>query len=281
MTKGKLLICATPIGNLNDVTLRVLETLKEVNFIAAEDTRHTRKLLSHYGIKAKIISYREQNEKTKSKELLLELEKGARIALVSDAGMPGLSDPGYRLIKLCIEGDIEVEVLPGPSAAISALVASGLPTDSFIFQGFLPQKKGERRKILEELADNRRTLIFYESPHRIESFLGELLEIIGDRKMVLAREITKKFEEFIRGNVSEVLSSIKANKIKGEIVVVVKGGKNKPEFDDETIRHKVKELMDHDFTKKEAIQTLAKELGISKRTVYESAKHISARGIKN
>ncbi|MDO8886312.1 16S rRNA (cytidine(1402)-2'-O)-methyltransferase [Candidatus Oleimmundimicrobium sp.] len=280
MKKGKLLICATPIGNLKDITLRVLETLKEVDLIAAEDTRHTRKLLSHYDIRTKLTSYHEHNEAAKAKELLHKLTKGSHVALVSDAGTPGLSDPGYCLIKACIENGIDVEVLPGPSAAISALVISGLPTDSFIFQGFLPRKKGERCKILTELALNTKTLIFYESPHRIKAFLEDSLEIFGNRKMALVRELTKKFEEVIRGTISEVLEKIKEKKPLGEMVVVIEGAKKAkkgPRPGEKEIQSKVVNLINQGFTKKEAIQMVSKELELPKRIVYEAVKDISAK----
>ncbi len=284
MAKGKLLICATPIGNLKDITLRVLKTLKEVDLIAAEDTRHTRKLLSHYGIQNKLISYHEHNEVTKTKELLRKLIDGFHVALVSDAGTPGLSDPGYRLIKACIENKIDTEVLPGPSAAISALVISGLPTDSFIFQGFLPRKKRERQKILDELALNRRTLVFYESPHRIEASLESFLEAFGDRKMALARELTKKFEEIIRGTIGEVLTKVKEKRPLGEIVIVIEGikkAKKELGLNEKAVREEVINLMNQGFAKKEAIQIISKEFKLPKRIVYEAVKDISAKYVKN
>ena len=284
MAKGKLLICATPIGNLKDITLRVLETLKEADLIAAEDTRHTRKLLSYYGIRNKLTSYHEHNKVTKTKELLRKLVEGSHIALASDAGMPGLSDPGYHLIKKCIENGIDTEVLPGPSAAISALVISGLPTDSFIFQGFLPRKKKERQNILGELVLNRRTLVFYESPHRIEASLENFLEVFGDRKMAMVRELTKKFEEIMRGTISEVLTKVKEKKPLGEIVVVIEGAKKaekKLELNEETIHEEVINLMNQGFAKKEAIQIVSRELELSKRVVYEAVKDISAKCDEN
>jgi len=277
MGKGKLLICATPIGNLKDITLRVLEELKGVDFIAAEDTRHTKKLLTRYGIEAKLTSYHEHNEIAKAKNLLRKLKDGSKIALVSDAGTPGLSDPGYRLIKMCVESGVDIEVLPGPCAAVSALVISGLPTDSFVFQGFSPKKKGERCRILSELASGKKTLVFYESPHRVKNFLEDSLEIFGDRRMALVRELTKKFEEVIRGSITEVLSKIKDRELKGEIVVVFEGAKKKRDFDGKMVRNEVVILMSRGFGKKEAIKMVSKECELPKRVVYEAVKDISAK----
>ncbi|MDP3013633.1 MAG: 16S rRNA (cytidine(1402)-2'-O)-methyltransferase [Candidatus Subteraquimicrobiales bacterium] len=274
--KGKLFICPTPIGNLKDITLRVLETLKEVDLIAAEDTRETRKLLTHFGIKVPITSYHEHNEATKGKELLDKLLGGEKIALVSDAGMPGLADPGHRLIKACIEKGIEVEVLPGPSAFVTALVASGLPTDSFVYQGFLPRKKRERIKLLKELVLEKRTLIFYETPHRLEAALGDVLAVLGVRKMALARELTKKFEEIVRGNSSEVLEVVKSKKPKGEMVLIVEGAKAaKKEFLDEAyLRKQIVSLINKGLTKKEALKKIAEEEEVPKRMLYELVKEV-------
>ncbi len=273
MKKGKLFVCPTPIGNLKDITLRVLETLKEVDLIAAEDTRETRKLLTHFGIKVPITSYHEHNEVTKGKELLNKLLEGEKIALVSDAGMPGLADPGHRLIKACIENEIEFFVLPGPSAFVVALVASGLPTASFIYQGFLPRKKGERAKLLKSLLSEKRTLVFYESPHRIEKTLEDIWEILGERKVVLARELTKKFEEIIRGNVAKVLAKIKREKPKGEMVLVIEGAKEvKKTYSEANLRKQILNLIKEGLTKKEALKKVAEETGVSKRVLYELVK---------
>lgn len=221
--QGKLYICATPIGNLEDITIRAIKTLRQVDLIAAEDTRRTIKLLNRYKIKKPIISYYEHNELLREDLFIEKLNEGHTIALVSDAGTPGLSDPGYRLIKRCIDEGVEVEVLPGPCAAITALVASGLPTDKFLFYGFLPRKKGGRKKVLIGLSEEDKTIVIYESPHRIMSLLDELVEIFGDRKIVLARELTKKFEEIIRGTPKEIISGLKSRKLKGEIVLVING----------------------------------------------------------
>lgn len=220
---GKLYVCATPIGNLEDITLRVLRILKEVDLIAAEDTRRTRGLLTHYGIKTPLTSYHEHNEIRKGEELVGKLKAGQDIALVSESGMPSISDPGFRLVRSCLEEDIAVEVLPGPSAALTALVASGLATDRFAFEGFLPRKKGKREKMLAELASETRTIILYESPHRIERTLESIATIMGGRRMVLARELTKKFEEVRRGTAQEIFRSVKENPPKGEIVLVIEG----------------------------------------------------------
>jgi 16S rRNA (cytidine1402-2'-O)-methyltransferase len=223
---GKLFVTATPIGNLEDITLRALRVLKEADIIAAEDTRITRKLLNRYEIKTPLTSLYEHNEKSRIPELVNKIKGGAQVAQVSDAGMPGISDPGYRLIKACLEDGLPVEVIPGPTALVNALVMSGLPTDRFLFIGFLPPKAGGRRKLLEEIKEERGTLVFYESPHRVKKTLDDIAEIIPDRPVVLARELTKMFEETIRGTAAEVLEKIGEKNVKGEIVLVV-GGKTR------------------------------------------------------
>lgn len=231
--QGKLYVCATPIGNLEDITIRVIKTLEQVDLIAAEDTRRTVKLLNRYEIKKPIVSYYEHNELTREEDLIKKLSEGLSIALVSDAGTPGLADPGYRLIKRCIDEDIEVEVLPGPCAAITALIASGLPTDKFLFYGFLPRKKGQLRKVLVSLKDENKTIVVYESPHRIINLLNELDEVFGERKIVLTRELTKKFEEILRGTAKEINLKLSKGKPKGEFVLVISGcGKKKKEIKD-------------------------------------------------
>lgn len=276
MSCGKLFVCATPIGNLEDVTLRVLRVLSEVDIIAAEDTRITRKLLNKYEIKGSLVSYHEHNKEKKSKELVGRLRKGVNIALVSDAGMPGLSDPGYRLMQACINSDIDIEVLPGPFAAVTALVASGLPTDRFVFQGFLPKKQGQRKKALEELSQVKGTIVLYESCHRIRAFLEDALEVLGDRPIVLARELTKKFEEKIRGSVSEVLEIAQSRELKGEIVVIISGvSTQKRTLRPEAIFKDLKDLMAGGYSKKDAIKALSTQIGIPKRAIYEIAQNIS------
>ena len=275
MSSGKLFVCSTPIGNLEDVTLRVLRILGEVDVIAAEDTRMTRKLLNKYKIKTPLESYHEHNETKKSKKLVERLKQGLSLALVSDAGTPGLSDPGYRLIKACIEAEIDLEVLPGPFAAVTALVASGLPTDRFVFQGFVPRKQGQRKKVLQELSQEKGTLIFYESCHRIKRFLEDAVEILGERPVVMARELTKRYEEIIRGTMSDVLSVSQERELKGEIVVVIAGASESREIPAPAImRTQLKTLMAGGLSKKDAIKKLAVQANIPKRVVYEMAKTI-------
>ena len=221
--QGVLYVVATPLGNLEDMTLRAIRILKDVDLIAAEDTRTTRKLLQHYGITTGQTSYFEHNELRKAKRLLDRLTSGESIALVSEAGTPGVSDPGFRLIRLAIDHNIPVVPIPGASAAIAALSASGLPTDSFLFLGFLPNKPTRRRRTLETWKDWDRTLILYESPHRLVATLHDLLDIFGDREIALARELTKAFEEILRGPISRVLEDIEERTVKGEITLVVTG----------------------------------------------------------
>src|ERR1700692_2503966 len=218
-----LYLVATPIGNLEDNPLRALRVLKEVDLIACEDTRQTLKLLSHYGIQTRLVSYHEHNEMTKASELVVDLEGGAKIALVTDAGMPGISDPGFRLIALAIRHHVPVVPIPGASAFLAALVASGLPTDSFRFSGFLPAKSGQRRKLLESIRESPRTQVFYEAPHRLLETLTDVVELLGnDRHVVVAREVTKLHEEFLRGRAAEILEQLKARgDVKGEITLLI------------------------------------------------------------
>src|SRR5579864_7186868 len=214
---GCLYLVGTPIGNLEDITLRALRILKEVDLIACEDTRHTQKLLSHYNISKTLVSYHEHNEMTRSPELLIKLEDGAKIALVSDAGMPLVSDPGYRLVTLCVRHKIPVVPVPGPSALLAALSASGLPNEEFLFVGFLPARSAERRRALEHLRIEERTIIFYEAPHRVAESIADALEILGDRPACLAREVTKLYEEFRRGKLSDLAASLEEVAARGEI----------------------------------------------------------------
>jgi 16S rRNA (cytidine1402-2'-O)-methyltransferase len=222
-SKGTLYVVATPLGNLEDMTLRAIRILKEVELIAAEDTRTTRKLLHHYGIQTPQTSYFEHNELQKAEAILSRLQEGQKVALVSEAGTPGISDPGFRLIRLAIRHDIPVVPIPGSSAAMAALSVSGLPTDSFLFLGFLPSKPAKRRRAIERWKDWDRTLILYESPHRLVAALSDLLEILGNREIALARELTKKFEEVLRGTISQVLQKVGEGRIRGEITLVVAG----------------------------------------------------------
>ena len=221
--KGMLYVVSTPIGNLDDITLRALKILRHVDLIAAEDTRRTRRLLSRFDIHTPLVSYFEHNELKKLDKLLSNMKRGKEIALVSDAGTPGISDPGFRLIQQAIEKGIPVIPIPGPSAVIAALSISGLATDSFYFAGFLPRKGGKRRKLLEKLGDLDGTSILYESPHRLVKTLGDLLEICGDRQIVVTRELTKAFEEAIRGSICEVIKALEGRRIKGEVTIVLAG----------------------------------------------------------
>src|ERR1700731_1262313 len=222
LTPGLYLV-ATPIGNLEDITLRAVRVLKEADQIACEDTRQTQKLLNHYGISTRTVSYHEHNELTRAPELVLDLEGGARVALVTDAGMPGISDPGFRLISLAIRHHIPVVPIPGASAFLAALVASGLPTDSFRFSGFLPPKRGERRAALAAVKISPRTQVFYEAPHRIVEALADVVEVLGkDRHVVIAREVTKLHEEFLRGRAGEILETLHSRDgVKGEITLLI------------------------------------------------------------
>lgn len=221
--RGTLYVVSTPIGNLEDITLRGLRILKEVGLIAAEDTRQTHKLLSHYGIHTQLTSYHSYNKEEKSEVLLERLREGLSVALVADAGTPLISDPGLYLLRRCIQEGISVVPVPGPSAVICALSVAGLPTDSFLFEGFLPRKKGKRTRTLESLKPLPHTLIFFESPHRVSQTLAECLEVLGDRPMALARELTKVFEEVIRGRISDVLEGLPRKGLKGEITLLIEG----------------------------------------------------------
>jgi 16S rRNA (cytidine1402-2'-O)-methyltransferase len=223
MAKGTLYIVSTPIGNLEDITLRALRILREVDWIAAEDTRHTGLLLKHFDIQKPLTSYFEGNEMKKREFILSKLKQGNRIALVSDAGTPGISDPGFRLIQLAIENEIPVVPIPGPSAVITALSISGLPMDAFLFKGFLPHKSKKRRDLLKQLEEVKETFIFYESPHRLSETLRDILDLFGDREIVLTRELTKMYEEVLRGKVSEIQTQIRERKLKGEITLIISG----------------------------------------------------------
>ncbi|MEA1939069.1 MAG: 16S rRNA (cytidine(1402)-2'-O)-methyltransferase, partial [Candidatus Caldatribacteriota bacterium] len=233
--EGILFICGTPIGNLKDITLRVLDTLKEADLIAAEDTRHAQKLLNYYKIETKVTSYHEYNKLKKSNYLIKKIINGQKVALVSDAGMPGISDPGYTLINLAIENNLKITITPGVSAITTALVVSGFNLDKFVFEGFLPRTIKERKKYFKNTENEKRTVILYESPHRLKSSLKDMFNVWGDREIIIARELTKKYEEIIRGNLSKVINEINERKIKGEITLVIQGekkkkGKNTNEF---------------------------------------------------
>jgi len=272
-----LYLVATPIGNLEDITLRAVRVLKEVDIIACEDTRQTQKLLNHYGITTRTVSYHEHNEMTRAAELVKEMQEGASIALVTDAGMPGISDPGFRLISLTIRHHLPVVPIPGASAFLSALVASGLPTDSFRFSGFLPAKRGERRAVLEAIRTSPRTQVFYEAPHRIVEALSDVVEVLGNnRHVVVAREVTKLHEEFLRGRAGEVLETLEARDgVKGEITLLIgKSEEDEAHVDTgaltrSSIRQRVEQIMaEENLDEKAALKKVAKERGISKSEAY-------------
>ncbi|MGA7929992.1 MAG: 16S rRNA (cytidine(1402)-2'-O)-methyltransferase [Candidatus Sulfotelmatobacter sp.] len=276
-TGPALYLVATPIGNLEDITLRALRVLKEVDQIACEDTRQTQKLLNHYGITTRTISYHEHNEMTRAAELVKELQEGASVALVTDAGMPGISDPGFRLISLAIRHHLPVVPVPGASAFLAALVASGLPTDSFRFSGFLPAKPGERRAALEAIKNSPRTQVFYEAPHRIVQALSDVVEVLGtDRHMVIAREVTKLHEEFLRGRAGEVLETLQSRDgVKGEITLLIgraedAGSRPSPESR-VSVRQRIEQIMaEEQVDEKAALKKIAKERGISKSEAYRA-----------
>jgi 16S rRNA (cytidine1402-2'-O)-methyltransferase len=276
-----LYLVGTPIGNLEDITLRALRLLKEVDVIACEDTRQTQKLLNHYAIATRTTSYHEHNEITKAAELVKQMQEGASVALVTDAGMPGISDPGYRLIALAIRHRLPVVPVPGASAFLAALVASGLPTDSFRFGGFLPAKRGERRAALETIRTSARTQVFYEAPHRIVETMEDVAEILGaSRAVVIAREVTKLHEEFLRGRAGEVLENLKTREaVKGEITLLIgkaeedagagQGGVRTAALGRPTVRERVQQLMaEEKIDEKAALKKVAKERGVSKSEAY-------------
>jgi 16S rRNA (cytidine1402-2'-O)-methyltransferase len=274
-----LYICPTPIGNLEDITLRTLNVLKQVDLIAAEDTRRTLKLLNHYDIRTPITSYHEHNKRQKGRLLLDQLRDGKNIALVSDAGMPGISDPGEELVREAIDIGVKVVPLPGAAAFITALVASGLTTKQFFFQGFLPKNTKDRRTALECLKRQRGTVIIYASPHNLEQVLADCLEVLGDRQMVLARELTKKFEEFLRGSIGEILTGIRTQRARGEIVIIIEGYDGRDEeqqkpWEGMSIKEHILWNMGKGLMKKEAVAVTAKERGIAKRQVYSESLDI-------
>lgn len=270
MKKGTLYIVATPIGNLEDITLRALRVLKEVDLIAAEDTRQTLKLLNHYEINKPLISYHRHNEETKSEILIEKLRNGENIALVSDAGTPGICDPGEEVIKKAIEDNIEVIPIPGACAMINALIVSGISTKEFEFLGFLPLNKKLRRQKLKEIENSSKTIIIYEAPHKMKTTLGDLKEILKDRKIVLARELTKIHEEFIRKSIDELLSEI--DTIKGEMILIIEGNKIDTEesknFDEISLEDHYKLYEEKGLNKKEIIKQIAKDRNVNKNEIY-------------
>jgi 16S rRNA (cytidine1402-2'-O)-methyltransferase len=270
-SKGRLFVVGTPIGNLEDITLRAIRILKEVDLIACEDTRRTQALLNFYQIRTPTISYHEHNEMTRAPELVIKLEEGNNIALVSDAGMPVVSDPGFRLVHLAVRHNIPVVPVPGASAFVAALAASGMPVDNFRFLGFLPSKKTARRKALEELKTATKTLVFYEAPHRLLEMLRDVEDILGDREVVLAREVTKVHEEFLRGTVSGLLARAKGKTIKGEITLLIgaasASGDARPA--NSLIKREIEKLMaERGLDERAALKAAAKARGISRSEAY-------------
>ncbi|MBP6821962.1 MAG: 16S rRNA (cytidine(1402)-2'-O)-methyltransferase [Acidobacteria bacterium] len=266
-----LYLVSTPIGNLEDITLRAISVMKSVDLIACEDTRHTGRLLNHFGISKPTISYHEHNEQARADELVQHLLAGKSIAIVTDAGTPGISDPAYRIVLAAIENGITVVPVPGAVALVAGLVASGLPTDSFLFAGFLPAKKMARRTQLEELKTERATLVFYEAPHRIRETLIDALEVLGNRQASLARELTKLHEQFIRGKLSELVAHFDANQPRGEMTLVIAGSgdDNLPQVETGLISEQVERLMLGGLSRNDAIKQAAKSRGLTKREAYQ------------
>ena len=267
--RGKLYLVATPIGNLEDMTLRAIRVLKEVDLIAAEDTRNTLKLLNHFEIKKPLISYHRHNEEIKVDNLIEKLKNGENIAVVSDAGTPGISDPGEVIVKEAIKNKLEVIPIPGACAAINGLIASGLDTKEFVFMGFLPLNKKLRKDKLKEIQNETKTLIIYEAPHKLKNTLEDLKEILQNRQVVLAREITKIHEEIIRGNIDEIIS--KADNLKGEIIILIEGAESKEEpilLNELSLEEHFEFYKNQGIDKKEIIKKIAKDRGVSKNEIY-------------
>jgi 16S rRNA (cytidine1402-2'-O)-methyltransferase len=271
-------VVATPIGNLEDISYRAVRVLKEADLIACEDTRHTAKLLHHYGIDKPTVSYHEHNEAARAEELVSKLTAGLNIAQVSDAGMPGISDPGYRVIKLAIERGVPVVPIPGASAVVAALAASGLPTESFQFLGFLPSKSGQRRTMLENLRAAEHTTVVYEAPHRIAETMKDIVELLGpDRPVVLARELTKVHEEFIRGSAAEILQRVQAHELKGEMTLLIGKGTGE-QIGAKDIAQRLGEIMrEQKLDEKAALKVIAKERGLSKSEAYRELQREKSR----
>ena len=265
---GTLYIVATPIGNLEDITLRAIRTLKDVDIIAAEDTRHTQTLLRHFTINTPLTSYHDHNERAKTGQVVARLERGESVALVSDAGTPGISDPGYRLVLAATRLGIRVVPIPGPTALIAAFSASGLPTDGFNFRGFLPARKRERRSKLQELRLERYSIVVYETPHRLKESLDDIREILGDRRMVLGREITKIHEEFLRGRISEVIAEVSRREIRGEVTLIIEGCSDVDPPSEEALREEIAKLLADGLRVKEVAEVLGEKYGYSKRQIY-------------
>lgn len=273
---GKLFLCATPIGNLEDITFRVLRTLKEVDLIAAEDTRNSIKLLNHFDIHTPMTSYHEYNKIDKARTLIGKMNQGQNIALITDAGTPGISDPGEELVTMCYESGIEVTSLPGPAACVTALTLSGLSTRRFAFEAFLPSDKRERRSVLEELKDETRTIILYEAPHRLVKTLEELYEILGNRRMTLCRELTKRYETAFRSTLEEIIAYYGMEEPKGECVLVIEGRSRKEMEEEAQQEWSAMPLQEHmayyenqGISHKEAMKLVAKDRGVGKRDIYQ------------
>ena len=266
---GTLFVIGTPIGNLADLSDRARETLADVDLVAAEDTRRTGRLLQGLGLRKKLVSLHDANEQTRAPEVLAVLREGRSVALVSDGGMPLVSDPGYRLVHLCAEEGVDVRVVPGPSAVLAALVVSGLPTDRFAFEGFPPRKRGERTARLEELRHDPRTLVFFESPLRVRVLLEDLQAVLGDRRVALCRELTKLHEEVLRGRVSDVLAAAGDRALKGEVVVVIEGG-GPPEPDEGAALGEARSLIDTGVRARDAAREVAERRGMSANELYRS-----------
>ncbi len=271
---GTLYLVGTPIGNLEDITYRAVRTLSEVDLIAAEDTRHSLRLMNHLEIKKPLISYHDNNRISRAEELVKKLKDGQNIALISDAGMPGISDPGEELVALAASQGISVTAVPGCSASLTALILSGLPTGRFAFEGFLPQKQKDRVKFLESIRYEERTLLFYEGPHRVRKTLEDILKVFGDRRCSILRELTKLHEEAIRGTLSDAIAHFAGNEPRGEFVIVVEGSKikapdnMKPDLSSLTVEEHVKYYRAQGFERMEAMKLTAKDRGLSKRDVY-------------
>ncbi|HYZ91102.1 MAG TPA: 16S rRNA (cytidine(1402)-2'-O)-methyltransferase [Actinomycetota bacterium] len=265
---GRLFVVATPIGNLADITLRALRVLGEADVIAAEDTRTTRKLLAHHGIRTPLVSYHEHNEVVRTPELLKRMESGETVALVSEAGTPSISDPGYRLVSEAIAAGVAVEPVPGASAILAAVVVSGLPSDSFVFEGFLPRRRTERQRRLESLKNEARTLVFFEAPHRLDHSLTDLLEVLGDRRVALCRELTKLHEEVRRGTLTELVAALQRRPVKGEIVLVVEGAKEAAVDLDGAIDEAL-DRIGKGASLREAARDVADERGVPRRALYD------------
>jgi 16S rRNA (cytidine1402-2'-O)-methyltransferase len=268
---GVLYVVATPIGNLEDISLRALRILKEVELIAAEDTRHSRILLDHYAIRTPLVSYHEHNEKTQAPRLAERLLQGENIALVSDAGTPAISDPGYRLVVEALRAGVRVTPIPGASALASVLSASGLPTDRFVFEGFLASKKGERESRLEALRGERRTVVFYEAPHRLKDALTAMQRILGDREIVVGRELSKIHEEFLRGTIDEVLAQLAEREVKGEITIIARGAPDAEQISQDALAGEILRLIAEGRGVKQIAEQLGERYGMAKREVYQLA----------